>query len=782
MTRVGGILAGWRRLVRTTTRRRRPTRAQLGWLLVVLAGGGLLAGGLSRVQLETGVDSFLPANDPAVSQFDKLSRSFGGDPVVVLLESAKSGQLTDRQQLRSLLKMEGQLSRLPDVAAVYGPATTLNQVAGRTQDLLAEMSGRRDAIRARAVADAQRRGAAPSAAAQAGDSATASFDRRYGSLLVQAMPSGLPTLSNQSFVDSMLYGSTGKPRDQWHFVLPSAKSVAILVRPREDIDQAATERLVDGVRATVDAAKLDTSRTTISGIPAIVSALGQEVRYQAPLVGLIALVAVGACFFFVPWNRRRRRLLPLASSLIAACATLAAFGWFNQPLSLGVVAFLPVLLGVGSDFATYLARRARRQVVLGVALATAASFAALTVSPMPFVRELGLALALGVLFAFLTALTLHRERREPETPPVGVVASSEAAAQPAGSRRPARAVVAVGVAVVAIAGWVVLPSLPVQSDFKSFAAGLPVLQDADHVEQTIGSSGEIDVVLRGEHMSSPRALDWMRRAQDAVISNHGDEVRPVLSLPTLLQFLGNSPTTGEIAAGMRLLPPYLTGAVAREDGNESVLSFGVTLDDAAQLQRLRDDIITALPAPPAGYEVELTGLPVVAARAYELVSGDRYLHSGIGIAAAGLVLVVVLARRRDALRAVVTASLATGVGLFGLWATGIPLTPVTVALGSLTAAVGCEFSVLLAESVRRRDRGLLRSVLLIAVVSAVGYAVLMFSPLAAIAQFGVALSAGMLLSLAIALVVLWVVPERPPTMEHDTNSRRASETMVGVTR
>ena len=750
---------------------RRPSRKVLvlGAVLAVLIG--FVGTGMARTRVETGIGSFLPADDPAVARFDELSRSFGGDPVVVLLESAHPGLLLDQPHLPSLVKLEGEFAKLPDVAAVYGPGTVLNQAAGRAQDLMAELSGRRDRLRAQAQAEAKQHGASDAAAARAADAAVAGFDQRYGKLLVQALPAGLPTLKNQAFVNAVVFGADGNPRPQWHFVVPSAKAAAILVRPRQNLDQAATERLVQGVRDAVGAARVDGAKVTVSGVPAIAGALADEVRAELPLLGGAALLAVALCFLLVPWHRRRHRLLPLAGSLAATAVTVAVFGWLGRPLSLGVVAFLPVLLGVGSDFPAYLARRADRRVVFAVAAATSAAFGALAFAPLPFVRDLGIALGIGVLVAFAIGLLFRPGVVEPA---LAVVHSGRKASLPV------RLGVGLAVAALAAGGWATLPKLSLQSDIESFVHGLPAFDDAKRVEEVIGSSGEVDVVLHGPGVTSPPALAWLRQAQEVTVARHGDRLRPVVSLPTLLSFLGPTPTEDEITAAVRLLPPYLTGAVLRADGQESVLSFGVRLDDVESLVGLRDDLLEQLPPAPPGYRAELTGLPVVAARGYELVSGNRFWTNGLGIAVAGLVLALALARRKDALRAVATAVVATGTGLLGIGLAGISLTPITMALGSLIAAVGCEFAVLLAEAQRRRDEALRRSVLLVAAVSAVGYLALALSRLDAIRQFGLLLAAAVLLSVAAARLVLWLAPSgtRAGPAPETTS---APDPLVGVT-
>ncbi|MHA6792310.1 RND transporter [Pseudonocardia bannensis] len=740
-------------------RARRPGHRTIAASLAVLAVAGLAVGGIARVEINTSVESFLPAGDPAVADLQERAESFGGDPIVVLVESAEPGSLLGPDRLPRLLSLEGELAQLPNVAVVYGPATVLNQVAIQAQNLLAQITGRRDGLRAAAEQQAREAGAGPAAVARAGDEAVVEFDQRYGSLLVQGLPAGLPTLHNPSFVRSVIYDVEGAPKPQWRFVVPSDRAVTVLVRPRENLDQAGTERLVDAVRAAAGRPDLGSTRLTVTGVPSVTAALGEQVRREVPILGAIAATAVGLCFLAIPWlGGRGRRLVPLFVALGGTALTYAAFGWAGRGLSLGVVAFLPVLLGIGSYYALYVANRARVRGVLVVALASAASFASLAVSPVPFVREFGVALAIGVLVSAALALLVLRSR--PGAAPLPAEREQCSAVVSAPPPRRVRMAVLAALIALSASGWAALPGLRVETDPQLLAAGLGALDDAGRAERVLGSSGEVAVVLDGDDVLRPEALEWSRRAQEALIVEYGDRLRPILSAPDLLQFLGRSPTAEQITAAMRLLPPYLSSAVVRNDRRASVSSFGVQLQNLDAQNRLLDDVRRALPPPPQGYRARVVGLPVVAARGYELVSDGRYAGNMLGIVAAGVVLVAGLGRRPDALRAALAAALATGWGLLVVWATGLSLSPLTVTLGSLTAATGCEFAVLLAQAGRRADRWLGRSVLVAALASAIGYAVLALSGLSMIRQFGLALAGSVILSYLAALVVLRLLPGR----------------------
>jgi hypothetical protein len=783
---------------------RRPTRRGLAVAaLAVLLGVGLV-GGLARVRVDTGTESFLPAGDPTLTALEQKARDFGGDPVIVLLRWPTAHQfVTERDQLMGLLKTEGELAKLPDVATVYGPATVLNQLAGAAQNFLAQIAGRRDGLRAMAEQGARQAGKPAAEVAAAGDAAVAQFDLRYASLIVRGLPVGLPTLSNPRFGENVIFGADGQAKPEWRFIVPAPDAVAVLVRPRQDLDQAGTGRLVTAIRSTVAGAGLETTSVTVSGVPAVTAQLTEEVRAEGPLLGGLVAVVVLLRFLLVPspgsvsWRSSRRRWLadrlrPLLASVLGSAATLALFGWAGYPLSFAAVLLLPLLLGIGSSFPLYLATVPNRRRVLVMSGGSAVAFLALALSPLPFVRDLGFALAAGIVLTIGAAVLIGIGRPSavgsdavgsdaagsgvagPDAAGPGVVGSESVSASAAGDPVPAEPsvapgaglsrspVVRVGVLVVAagvaVLGWAVLPRLSVQANPVDLANGLPALADARSVEAVLGASGEIGIELTGPDVVSPAALAWARAAQATLTDRHGDELRPVVSVPGLLGFLGPAPTPEQIRAALELLPPYLSASVVRPDHQVAVLVYGVRLQDLGAQLRMLADVRADLPPPPPGYRTDVVGLPVAAARGYQLLLDDRYPANLAGILAAGLVLALGLRRRGDAVRAVLAAAAATGWGLAALWLLGVPLSPLTLALGSLVTVTGCEFVVLLSEARRRAHGWLHRGVVYACVTSVLGYLVLVASKLWLVREFGLVLAGAVLLSYLAARLVGWLAP------------------------
>lgn len=727
--------------------------------------------GLARVRTDTTPASFLPEGDPAQVATLDAARSFGGDPVVVVAESAEPAALLEGDEVLKLVRLEGELVRLADVSVVYGPATVLNQVAGQARNLLAAISGRRDALQEAARQQVLADGGSKARAKRAAEKAVHDYDVRYGNLLVQGLPAGLPTLRNPGFVRAVVFNDAGDPRQQWRFVVPRSDAVAIVVRPREGLDQAATQRLADAVSKAVDAADLRTEKVTVSGMPVIAAGLADVLKREMPIVGAVALALIALCYLLLPWLRRGpRRIIPLVTTVVATAATLALFGWLDHPVSLGVVAFLPILMGTGSDFAAYLVRGADRRMVVVTGFAAAAGFASLAFSPVPLVQDLGLALACGVALTLALGLLVAGRRAED--------VHSDRRARPAEpSPRALAGRTRIGLLAVAsaatIAGWAILPQLDIEAEPNRLVAGIPEMVDANHAEEVLGSSGEFQLLVRGDNVLTAESLAWMTEVQDLILRQHGDRMHPIASPPSLLAFLGPDPSPEEVEAGLAQVPGYLRTAVLRDDRRQAVLSFGVELDDVAAQRELLDEITREVPDPPDGITLDTAGLPVVAARSYELLSQHRYLHGAAGVVAAGVVLLVGLRRRTDALRAIGAAALATGWGFLAAWVLGMSLTPLTLALGSLATATACEFSVLLGAA--RGNRGIGRSVLVAATAATSGYLALVASDLAVIRNFGLFLALTVGLSLLASYVVRLALPAEQTHLSETTGTSGAEE-------
>ena len=403
----------------------------------------------------------------------------------------------------------------------------------------------------------------------------------------------------------------------------------------------------------------------------------------AVAVGVMALVL--AIVF-----RSRLRLLPLALALAASALTFGLFGLVGGSLTMASIAALPILIGLAVDYAIQFQARFDEEVAAGsggveaaraaaaaggptigtACLATGAGFLALLLSPTPMVRSFGLLLVVGIAIAFGLALTAGFAALSLRSPKGGGGAprsrpatslSSSNACWRSPSTAP-RELLAAGLA-LAVLGWGLGTQIESVSDVRELAPqSIREVRDLNRLQEATGVSGELDVRVHAPDLTDPGTLRWMADFKRRVLRSNGFsgpnpscKEAEVCPGPALSDFVvGGGPLRrADIRATLAELPAYDLKQVAPADprtglpGHTALISFGIraqSLDDQqALIDRVRGEIGQpgAPGGPPAGVDVELAGLPVIAAAAASDLSGSRYWLALAGLLAVGLVLFAV---------------------------------------------------------------------------------------------------------------------------------------------
>jgi uncharacterized protein len=350
-------------------------------------------------------------------------------------------------------------------------------------------------------------------------------------------------------------------------------------------------------------------------------------------------------------------------------------------------------------------------------------------------------------------------------------------------------------AVLAAIGWGVGTQIPVISDIRQLVPGnLPALQNVDELENATGVSGLTYVTVTAPDLKDPKVISWMHDFEQRVLERHGytsatqscqsagTEICPEISLPDFIY--GDSttaPSRQQITTDLRLLPHYVAQAMVTTDpttgkpGNTGVITFGIKVMPFDQQKALIDDIRNQINPPgsandpPPGVSAEVLGLPVLAADANSSLSDSRYLVTIAGLLAVALVLIAVYRSARRALVPLIPIVFATGWSSLILWITGVPLNPMSATLGALVIAIATEFSVLLSaryyeeraaggslgEALRRAFSRTGAAVTASGITAIAGFAVLVFTNIRMLRDFGLVT----VFDLGVALLgVLLVLP------------------------
>jgi predicted RND superfamily exporter protein len=777
-------------------------RPLLAVTLVVAIGAAVAA---TQIPTDAGVDTLADSDTATYRATQEVRQDFGEEPVVVLVKGELQ-QLLLTENIFKLLRLEGCLSgkvpqgakaipgpcaELADLGAVEfltGPGTFLNESVVQIEDQLRRLA----------------------------EHVPAEKFQEY--LLAVATKYGItsaPGIDNEEFVATVVFDFArprGTPKARLAYLFPNARSAQIVIRLKPDLSESERRRAIELIESAVAEAKprkacgeggetapcftLERGRYVVSGAPVVVEGVAQALKDALLILFAVALGVMAAVLFLV--FRSRWPLLPLAIALMAVAITFGLLALVGGSLTMASIAALPILIGLAVDYAIQFQARfdelgsARDAATAGgptiatACLATAAGFLALQLSPIPMVRGFGWLLIVGIGVAFVLAMTVGLgtlafwrtgsvavERRRLSLDPLLTLARANPAA-----------VLSVGIA-LAVCGWTAGTRIDTVSEIRSLAPqNIEAVEGLNELQEATGVSGELDVSIHAPDFTDPETVAWMAGFKERVLEGNGFEGEDPSCLtaeicpgPALSDFLvrgGEKPTKKRIEATLAALSPYALRQVAPVDpqtgrvGHEALISFGIRAQSLEDQQRLIERVRSEIGEPPPGVEVELAGLPVIAAQSAADLSSSRYWLTLAGLAAVAAALLLVYRSWRRALIPLLPTVLATGWASLLLWVSGIPLNPMSAALGALTIAIATEFGVLLvgrfheergsgADVETALSRAYARTgaaVLASGVTAVAGFAVLIASDVRMLRDFGLVTVIDLSAALAGVLLVL----------------------------
>ena len=772
-------------------------------LVVVLATVLGLGGAAYALRLSptAATNTFVSSSSPEYRATQKFYENFGEEPIEVLVKGDLQ-QLVLSSDVDRLVGLEGclsgnipsrglagvggasgpcgQLAKARTVKVVFGPGTFINEAAEVGNEQLTAETKQAEAaakqaervVSKAALAHGESAEEARKLGKQASSITLARFKEGLATLALQYGLTARPSLDDPSFVSTLVFDPTkpaGTPKQRFAYLFPSRETALISVRLKAGLSEGERTRTIALIRQAIAMKQWRLAHGEsylLTGQPVIVADLTGAITHSIELL-LVAVMLVMALTLSLIF-RGRPRLLPLGVALLAAALTFGALSVVGASLTVASIAVLPVLVGLAVDYAIQFQSRVEevfaegvddarvavtRAVTVGaptIATAGIASVGAMLVlllSPVPMVRGFGLLLVVGVVVAFLCALTAGsailvladrrtsrrrwmldtslgaawRGAREllldnPVNRFVARVALIEA------PRRPGR-LLGVGLA-LAVLGWGLDTQTQVQTNIEKLVPqNLESLQSLNALERATGVGGQLDLMVSGQDLAKLSTIEWMSSYESTVLKRFGysstrgcgqARLCPAFSLPDL--FAGSTTTTGaggastpklnqaDVKGLLDAIPPYFSQDVITPDRRAATLAFGIRLMPLAEQQQVIETMRSTL-HPPPGVTAQLVGLPVLAAQSgAQVASPWRRLETLlIGLAAVALVLLIAFrGDRRRALVPLVPITLATGWSALILFAVRVPLNPMSVGLGALVIAISTEFSVLLSERYRQQ--------------------------------------------------------------------------------
>ncbi len=754
--------------------------------------------GITRLEFATGQDSYLNKDDAVYQDNIEYQDLFGGQAMLSVF-TMTDGQTIDTmftpENLATFEQVTTELEESGQVLGVISPVTALEFSAS----LVTSPDGNPfNAVAAKALAHAAE------VAETSGD--TESAAAREADLLVTserllAIPPEAQTLDNPEWVKFLLYDNDGAVRKALRPFFPDDTHAQMITRLPGNLSIEDEGIASDTIVEITDGLQFEGVETTTTGAPILLKGINDYLRGGMLTLGGIAvavMIVILMLFFNVRW-----RLLPLAVVLIGIIWAFGIAGYLGIPLTLVTIAGLPVMLGIGIDYAIQMHSRIEEEVIidrsphpiqaaargLGPALLVVTfdavfAFAAIQISQVPMIREFGWLLTVGIIAICVSSIINPLAAlgiREYRSPTKGRDFSEGALGRMVvklGSLPASSALILAVLSVaVFVAGSVLEPKLKLETDPINWVnQDTQVIKDLRHIEEQVGGSSELGVFVQSDDAASlytDEVVTFVDEFTRDQIDRFDNELLVASSIVGTVSDLTDipgaahvPPAAADVEAAWDLAPEGIKLSTAPPGGEALNVVFLMKPTSLEERAVVVDDVLGT--ESPEGTSITPSGLAVVGVGLLENLEANLVELTWL---AAGLVFLFLAVRLRSIIRALlsmVPVLIASGLATIAIYLLGIELSPMTAVGGPLVVATCTEFtSLILLRYLEERRRGLEpreaidvtaartgRAFIVSAMTAIAGVAVISFSSLPLLSNFGMFVALKIAIALLAALVVL----------------------------
>ncbi|MDQ6852977.1 MAG: MMPL family transporter [Actinomycetota bacterium] len=763
--------------------------AVIGLLVTLILGLGI-----TRLEFSTGQDSYLNKSDTVYKDNVAYQKLFGGQAMLTLVTMEKGhtvNELFTPENQAKWRAVEDEVHKSTDVVGVVSPRTVLEfsdrLVQSPTGDPTQSVAGR--ALLAATARD-------PSPEGQAARSADAATTLQR----LNAVPQEQRTLDNPAWVDFLVHDNQGGIRKGLRTFIIDDTHAQMVTRLVGNASITTEGSAADKVVAAGDHLKFANASDITTGAPILLKDINDYLTGGMLTLGAIAvaiMIVILLVLFDVRW-----RLLPLAVILIGIVWAFGLAGYLGIPLTIVTIAGLPVMLGIGIDYAIQMHARVEEEVVidraphpiqetasnLGPALLVVTfdaifAFAALRFAKVPMLRQFGLLLAVGIaviclcsIVAPLAALGI-REYKSPtkgkdfRTGPLGRLVVW------LGALPGSIAIPLTVISVLVFAGGILVEGqLELQTDpIKWVNQKSQVIHDLNTLDRETGSSSELGMFVQSKDVFDDKTVGFMDGFTTRQLAEHPDTLLTAAGIVTTVSDVLNdtpgtshvAPTGEEVRAANDVAPADIQKSSVSGNGNALNLVFRTGPSElqkrAAVVREIRGTV-----QPPAGVSATPSGLAVVGVGLLDNLEANRVLLTYLAILFVFLFLTVRLRSVIRSLLSLVPVLIAVGTASLVAYAFSLKLSPITAVGGPLVVAACTEFtSLILLRFVEERRRGLTpeesvevaasrtgRAFIVSALTAIAGVAVIATSSLPLLRDFGIIVAMNVAVALLSALVFL----------------------------
>ena len=756
----------------------------------------LLGLGITQLKFATGQDSYLNKSDQVYKDNVKYQDLFGGEAMLTVIQVPKGHTIDEiftPAGVEAIKKFTSTVQDSGQVDAVVSPLTALEYSNALVQSPTGSPT---DSVAGKALIAAQAKETPGSAAATARAKDSIATLERF-----TAVPQDQRTFTDPEWVKFLLYNNQGKVRKSLDSVFVDDRTAQIVTRlpGNASLDkEGAASQVVQDAGAKL---KLPAGATVVTSGPSVLLRdINDYLRGGMLTLGAIA-AAIMAVILLVLF-RVRWRLLPLLVIVIGVIWAFGVAGYIGIPLTIVTIAGLPVMLGIGIDYAIQMHARVEEEVVidraehpiqetsrsLGPALLVVTfdavfAFAALHFAKTPMIRDFGLLLAVGIAVICICSIIMPlailgiREFKSPTKAkdfsggPLGRLVVW------LGSITPRAAIFLIVASVLVFAGGIAVENkLTLQTDPVQWVnQQSQTIKDIHTIEQRSGGSSELGVFAQSKDVFTDQFATFAHNFTRDTLAKYPNKLLTGSSLETAIGDIiddvpGGSdlpPTGQDLKNAYDVAPADVKRSTVANNGEAFNIIFRTgpgSLDERAPVVRgIRADT-----KPPAGITATPSGLAVVGVGLLDNLTANRVLLTYLAILFVFLFLAIRLRSVVRSLLSLVPVLIAVGAASLFAYAFDLQLSPMTAVGGPLVVAACTEFtSLILLRYLEERRRGLEpadavevaasrtgRAFVVSGLTAIVGVAVLSFSSLPLLRDFGRIVAANVALALLSALVVL----------------------------
>lgn len=777
--------------------------------------------GASRLEFATSQSSYLNKSDRIYVEDQQYEKLFGGQAMVVLISMHEGHTVEDLFTPANTATFHDLTADLAAGAKANGIQNTIdptmvldfsNTLTG--YDWVPDEDGTggkkvpaaaiTDSVAGKALLRAMAEDPSESGRTARGKDSATTLSR-------VAAVKGPHDLTNPAWVEFLLYNNAGDIRLPLRTFFPDDTHAQIIVRLDGNQPLDVQSNSADFVTSTVKKYSFENADTLTTGAPSLLQSINNYLKGGMLTLGAIAaavMVLILLVLFDVRW-----RLLPLGVIAVGLIWAFGTAGFLGIPLTLATIAGLPVMLGVGIDYAIQMHARVEEEASvarsehpiqeaarnLGPALLVVTfdavfAFAALHFAKVPMIREFGYLLAVGIAVICITSIVMPlailgiREYKSPTVrePSRRSEALGRLVINMGALPKRFGAPLAVASLLIFFGGIVVEPRLELQTDPVAWVnPDSAVVRDIRSLEKGSGSSNEMGVFVTSStgDVFSDEAVTFVDEMTVGRLASDGNRLRTansvVSNMSDLMNDLGGathvSPNAAEVRAAYALAPRDIQRSFATPDGKSLNVVFrtgtpdhkGVPLQDQAEVVHSMERQFAASDVPD-GLHLTPSGLAVVGVGLLENLESNRVLLTYLAIGFVAAFLAVRLRSIVRSLLSLVPVLIAVGTASLVAFAFGLELSPLTAVGGPLVVAICTEFtSLILLRFVEERGRGYEpreavdhtaartgRAFIVSALTAVSGVAVIATSSMPLLRDFGLIVGMNVLVALLSALVFL----------------------------